>query len=69
MLRIEIIHGSVGNIQNLQQFQHCWKRIRDVLVGLQFNDMVSFDSLETCPLEICLLGKEMAQLNQVVSNF
>ena len=50
-LRNEIIHGSVGNIQNLQRFQHYWQRIREVLVGLQFNDMKSFDVLETCSLD------------------
>ena len=50
-LRNEIKHGSVDNIQNLQQFQHYWQRIRDILVGLHFTDMASFDLLETCPLD------------------
>ena len=51
MLRNEIKHGSADNIQSFQKFQHYWKRIRDVLVGLQFNDMGSFDVLETCSLD------------------
>ena len=50
-LRNEIKHGSVDNIQDLNQFQHYWQRIRDILVGLHFTDMASFDSLETCPLD------------------
>ena len=50
-LRNEIKHGSVDNIQDLNQFQHYWKRIRDILVGLHFADMASFDLLETSPLD------------------
>ena len=50
-LRNEIKHGSVDNIQDLKQFQHYWQRIRDILVGLHFTDMESFNSLETCPLD------------------
>ena len=50
-LRNEIKHGSVDNIQHLKQFQHYWQRIRDILVGLHFTDMTSFNSLETCPLD------------------
>ena len=50
-LRNEIKHGSVDNIQDLKQFQHYWKRIRDILVGLHFSDMASFDLLETSPLD------------------
>ena len=51
ILRNEIKHGSVDEIQNLKQFQHYWQRIRDILVGLHFTDMTSFNSLETCPLD------------------
>ena len=51
ILRNEIKHGSVDNIQDLNQFQHYWQRIRDILVGLHFTDMTSFNSLETCPLD------------------
>ena len=50
-LRNEIKHGSVDNIQNLKKFQHYWKRIRNILVGLHFTDMASFNLLETCPLD------------------
>ena len=53
-LRNEIKHGSVDNIQDLKQFQHYWQRIRDILVGLHFTDMESFDLLETCPLDKCI---------------
>ena len=50
-LRNEIKHGSVDIIQDLQQFQHYWQRIRNILVGLHFTDMESFNLLETCPLD------------------
>ena len=51
ILRNEIKHGSVDNIQDLKQFQYYWQRIRDILVGLSFTDMTSFNLLETCPLD------------------
>ena len=51
VLRNEIKHGSVDNIQDLKQFQHYWQRIRIILIGLHFTDMTSFNSLETCPLD------------------
>ena len=51
ILRNEIKHGSVDNIQDLNKFQHYWQRIRDILVGLNFTNMKSFDLLETCPLD------------------
>ena len=54
ILRNEIKHGSVDNIQDLNKFQHYWQRIRDILVGLHFTDMASFDLLETCPLDKCI---------------
>ena len=54
ILRNEIKHGSVDNIQDLKQFQHYWQRIRNILVGLHFTDMESFDLLETCPLDKCI---------------
>ena len=50
-LRNEIKHASVDSIQDLKQFQHYWHRIRDILIGLQFKDMASFNLLETCPLD------------------
>ena len=58
----EIIHGSVNNIQNLQRFKHYWQRIKDVLVGLQYNDLASFDALKTCSLD-----KHIAKLQTTVS--
>ena len=51
ILRNKIKHGSVDNIQDLKQFQHYWQRIRDILIGLHFTDMTSFNLLETCPLD------------------
>ena len=50
-LRNKIKHGSVDNIQDLKQFQHYWQCIRNILVGLHFTDMASFNLLETCPLD------------------
>lgn len=47
-LRNEIIHGSVDS---LKTFQDYWQRIREILIGLKFKDMASFDDLETCPLD------------------
>ena len=50
-LRNETKHGTMENIQDLNTFQNYWQRIKDILVGIHFKDMTSFDLLETCPLD------------------
>ena len=50
-LRNEIKHGTMEDIQDLNTFQNYWQRIRDILIGLHYKNMASFDLLETCPLD------------------
>lgn len=50
-LRNEIKHTSVNNLEDLETFQDYWQRIREILTGLKFEDMTSFDILEICPLD------------------
>ena len=61
------------NIQDLNTFQNYWQQIKDILVGLHFKDMASFDLLETCPLDkhidiIMKLTNDLEKRVDVLSN-
>ena len=62
-LRNEVKHCTINDIQDLNTFQLYWQRIKDILVGLHFKDMASFDSLETCPLD-----KHIDTITKLVDN-
>ena len=50
-LRNEINHCVFEDISTEQKFNDYWQRVKDILMGLQFNDMTSFDCLRTQSLD------------------
>lgn len=73
-LRNELLHSSVNDIQNEQDFLKYWKRMGHILKGLGYNNMVLFNDLETASLKmytslgVQFLETKMAHLQQSLSD-
>ena len=67
-LRNLIIHSSIKSFEPVKKFDDVWFKLEEVLNGLKFDDMTSFQSLKISTLDHTILSKAVSALQDKQSD-
>ena len=67
-LRNLIIHSSIKSLESVNEFDDVWCKLEEILNGLNFNDITSFQSLKNSTLDHTLLSQAVSALQDKLSD-